>query len=258
MPIAWYDNIPVLSYLVLRGKGRASGSAIGWHYPAVELLTAALFVVHAMYLPTGPAILADFIACCAIVVIGTDIVFTIIPDSVSVGGAMVLLVWGWQAPGLFRPHGGAFTFGQMAMDAATGMGVIASVAALGHIVFRKDAMGFGDVKLGAFIGALCGAFGAINALFVGAAVTLLLMPLAKLLPKTEPTVDLGAAKQELKDILASEQDPADVICAVAEKACALTEAIPVAGQIPFGPGLILAAYLQAVWGLSFVHWAWRL
>ena len=170
-PIAWYDNIPILSWLALRARCRRCGGTISPRYILVEALVAALFLlVWFKYRPAGgPCILAVapvadlrlvpiyWLAICGLVLATfVDLEHLIIPDRVSLGGIVAGLLLSLWAPSL---HGSITRFdalGKAAIGAAVGGGVLWLVALLGRLIFRKDAMGFGDVKLMGAIGAFMG------------------------------------------------------------------------------------------------------
>lgn len=172
--IAWYDNIPVLSYLFLRGKCRNCGSPISWRYPAVELLTAILFAFIAT-LAMPPLYTAKFLVFAAIMVvlIVTDFEERFLPDAFTLGGALVGVVFAYFAPVKF----GALVFflqGIYGIRMASAIeAVFAAVSlsgilwVLGEIYYRirhKEGLGLGDVKMLATIGAFLGLQGAMLSL----------------------------------------------------------------------------------------------
>jgi leader peptidase (prepilin peptidase)/N-methyltransferase len=179
------ENIPVLSWILLRGRCAGCGWRIPWRYPFVELLTAGLFVFAAWWAPrqggSWDLILVWWLVLAGIVVATfVDFDFFEIPDEVSIGGMVVgpiasLLVPDlhaatWLAVRLSEGDGvdrfGAL-IGSLAGMAAGG-GVLYAIGALGSKAFGRDAMGFGDVKLLAAGGAFVGPGGALAALLLGA------------------------------------------------------------------------------------------
>ncbi len=91
--IRFYDNIPLLSYLILRGKCRKCGQSISMRYAAVELLTALLFSAQFMLLGLSPELAVALIFTSILIVISfVDLEFLIIPDSLSLGGLLLGLV----------------------------------------------------------------------------------------------------------------------------------------------------------------------
>src|SRR5258708_32261409 len=85
-PIAWYDNIPVLSWLILRGRARCCGRPFSFRYPAIEFLTAALFLACWLLFPPGKAVAGAVL--CSIVLCAhfIDHDHMIIPDALTIGG----------------------------------------------------------------------------------------------------------------------------------------------------------------------------
>ena len=152
-PIKPWDNVPIVSFLLLRGKCRACQAKISWRYPFVELLTALLFaaVVHQFGLtPATLAYLGFVLALLAISFIDFD--HLIIPDEITLPGIVIGLIASFwlPLPATFTHWDGAL------LGALVGGGLIALVGYVGRWVFKKEAMGGGDVKLMAMIGAFLG------------------------------------------------------------------------------------------------------
>jgi leader peptidase (prepilin peptidase)/N-methyltransferase len=140
--IAWHDNVPVVSWLVLRGRCRRCGAAIPWLYPAVEVATAAL--VAGCVLAFGitlDTLVAAFFCAVLVVVSATDLKHRIIPNRVVVPAAAVVLV----AQTVLHPSP------EWALG-ALGAGGFLLVAALAY----PGGMGMGDVKLALLMGAMLG------------------------------------------------------------------------------------------------------
>lgn len=162
--IEWYDNIPVFSFLHLRGRCRGCGRAISPRYPLVELLTAACFVT--LYMRWGPLFgaLAAAAASALIVIAFIDWDTFLIPDVLSLG-----LVAAGLAVSPLNPifSGGAMMrVLQSALGAAAGFAICFGIAWLGEKVLKKEAMGGGDVKLLAGVGAWTGVLGAYDCLVI--------------------------------------------------------------------------------------------
>jgi leader peptidase (prepilin peptidase)/N-methyltransferase len=167
--IAWYDNIPVVSWLALRGRCRSCGQPISWQYPLVEATTALLWV-GALWL-LGPTVVAVRLAVVATILLGvavTDAQSYLIPDgftltglAVAFAGTIVGAMSGEQLP--FAGPWGAL------LGACTGAGAITIVGWLGEVALGKEAMGYGDATLMAFVGAVLGPERALLCIFVGAA-----------------------------------------------------------------------------------------
>src|SRR5476649_2867855 len=103
-PIAWYDNVPVFSWLILRGRARCCGRPFSFRYPFVELLTGALFLACWLRLPPAAAVCGwVFIAS---LISGTfiDLDHMIIPDVFTIGLAIAGLILSALAPSLHGQH----------------------------------------------------------------------------------------------------------------------------------------------------------
>ena len=167
--IVWYDNIPMVSWLVLRGRCRGCSEPISALYPGVELIVglgwaAAVFAF-------GPTFTALRLAIFGTVLLGiavTDAQRYLIPDGFTVFG----LVWGLLSAmiAVFIGDGALFVGPQDALiGACAGAGAIAIVGWLGEVALKKEAMGFGDVTLMAMVGAALGPNYALLTVFIGAA-----------------------------------------------------------------------------------------
>jgi leader peptidase (prepilin peptidase)/N-methyltransferase len=161
--LAWYDNVPILSYLVLGGRCRTCRIHISAIYPAVEVLTGALAV--ALFLRLGPtlAFAGYFVFAAALVVITfIDLDHQIIPDVISLPGIVVGLAFSLVSP-LVTP-----------LDAALGVlaggGTLLAVAWLYKTFRGQEGMGGGDIKLLAMIGAFLGWQSIFVTLFVGSVI----------------------------------------------------------------------------------------
>jgi leader peptidase (prepilin peptidase)/N-methyltransferase len=147
--IAWYDNVPILSYLILRGKCRRCGEPISGQYPLVELITA--FLSLALFVTFGPSFiyLVLFVFCCAMVTLTfIDLEHRIIPDAITLPG----IVLGF-AVSFFIPH---FGWLNSLIGILAGGGSLLLIACLYQVVTKKEGMGGGDIKLLAMMGAFFG------------------------------------------------------------------------------------------------------
>lgn len=148
-PIRSSDNIPILSYLLLRGRCRACGTAISPRYPFVEALTGvAALATFVVYGPTLQALILFAFLCALIVVSMIDLDHQIIPNVISVPGILV----GFAA---------ALLVGQPSWRASLaglllGGGLLWGVSEGYYRLTGREGMGFGDVKLLAMIGAFLG------------------------------------------------------------------------------------------------------
>ena len=163
-PIRWFDNLPILSWILLRARCRSCRTHITARYPFVEALTAALFLLLAsrtdlVAFPGVAATKAAFLAA-MVAVSFIDWDLRIIPDAISKPGIVVGLVAALFFPAL---HGASFlpdlsnrhlaSLLEASAGALAGGGILLAVRWLGSIAFKKEAMGLGDVKLLAMIGA---------------------------------------------------------------------------------------------------------
>lgn len=140
--IAWYDNVPLLSYLVLRGRCRHCGAAIGARYPAVELITAGLVggCVYAFGF-SADALVAIFFCAVLVAISAADFEHRIVPNRIVLPAAVVVLA----AQVILHP---SFEWPLAALAVATFL----LAAALAY----PGGMGMGDVKLALLLGAMLG------------------------------------------------------------------------------------------------------
>lgn len=182
-PIGWYANIPVLSYIFLLGRCRACKAKIPIRYPLVELLTGYIFVhlyyVFIQYRHESPCIFICYIALCCALIISTfvDLELLVIPNEVTFVGIPLALVLSVICPGLHDAQNtlrnfsltGIYRFDTL-IASTIGMFVggclIFLCSILGKWVFKKDAMGLGDVKLMGMIGGITGWKLAVSIFFV--------------------------------------------------------------------------------------------
>ncbi len=162
-PVRWRDNVPVVGYLLLRGRCRACGVGLSVQYPLVEATVALIWAGLAASLGPHPEVVRGGLFLTILLGIAlTDARTYIIPDQFSLGG-MVLGV-------ALSPLPGGVDVVQSLAGAALGFGLLWLVAVLGRLVFRKDAMGGGDVKMMGMVGAFLGPAGVVLTLFLGALV----------------------------------------------------------------------------------------
>ncbi|MBI4227593.1 MAG: prepilin peptidase [Candidatus Omnitrophica bacterium] len=155
--IRWHDNIPIASFLWLRGRCRACRAPIHWRYPAVELLTGlALAAVALRWGVSGPGLVYAVLLCALIVASFIDAAEQIIPDVITRPGLGLAIAASAAWPVVHGVAGRLEAVGQSLLGAAVGSGAIWLMGLIGRWLFKKEAMGGGDVKLMAMLGALLG------------------------------------------------------------------------------------------------------
>jgi leader peptidase (prepilin peptidase)/N-methyltransferase len=215
--IAWYDNVPLLSFLLLRGRCRRCRMPIPWRYPVVEAATAAAFaLVWSLFGPTpafpvGAVLLAMLIAITAI-----DLRLQIIPDAITLPGiglgvlaSLVVGRTGIAMPSLGIPADSAAA---ALLDSLLGT-LVGGGIFLVIILASGGGMGGGDMKLGAMLGA-----------FLGWKLCLLALLMAVLVGGGVAVILLALGRRGRKD------------------------------AIPFGPFLALGGAVGFLWGEAILAW----
>jgi leader peptidase (prepilin peptidase) / N-methyltransferase len=171
-PIAWRDNIPVFSWLYLRGKCRWCHKPISAQYPLIEALVGVLFGVSVLvYGFTLHAASAAIFGTLLLGIAITDARHYIIPDEFTWGGLVIGLLIGLG--------GGVQGFLAALLGAAVGFALLWLVGTAGTWVFKEEAMGGGDVKMMAMVGSFVGWQGVLLTVFAGAALgSLIFVPLS--------------------------------------------------------------------------------
>lgn len=229
-PIKWYDNIPVFSWFILRGRARCCGRPYSFRYAFVELLTAALFTACWLMFPPAKALCGMLFVSCMLCALFIDLDHMIIPDTFTIGLGVAGVVLSVFVPSL---HGfsdevffaGALQSGIVSVQGLlVGSGLVLWIALVAEVLLRKEAMGFGDVKFVGAIGAFTGWQGAVFSVFGGAVVGTVWIGLAWLWQKISGTKSPVTPRTETPD-----GQPADLGFGV---------------QVPFGPMLAVAGLLH--------------
>lgn len=183
--IAWYDNIPVISWLILRGKCRHCQTPISPMYPAIEFITGAIWFCCGWHWSlTFAALKAVVFFTILLGITMTDAREYIIPDEFTVGGAILGL--------LFSLLGGVPEVGRALLGAAVGFGGLWAIGAMGSVLFKKEAMGGGDIKMMAMVGAFVGWQGVLLTIFLGALLgSLIFLPLQMVRGDRDKQVPFG-------------------------------------------------------------------
>lgn len=148
-PIAFYDNIPIISFIILRGKCRKCKTPISYQYPLVELLAGFLSLIFMIQHGLSLNYFVYFIFSAALLAITViDIKHQIIPDSISLPGIGVGLLISLLVPQL--------TFLDSLIGTVLGGGSLLLVAGVYYLFTKNVGMGLGDVKLLAMMGAFLG------------------------------------------------------------------------------------------------------
>ena len=146
--LQWYENVPLVSFLVQRGRCRGCGSRIAWQYPIVEALTGLIFAAAWWYWGPGALLLSRVLLACALVVLfAIDIEHQLLPNVVTLPGIAVGFLLSFVTePGWFASLIGI----------VVGGGVLFAVAEGYYRLRHEEGLGMGDVKMLAMIGAFIG------------------------------------------------------------------------------------------------------
>lgn len=230
-----HENVPILGWLTLRGRCAGCSLPISAQYPLVELLVALLWLAAALVY--GPSFVALRVAVFVTILLGvalTDARHYVIPDGFTVFGLIWVLVSAFA--GAFT--GGASPFASphdALIGAFAGAGAIAVAGWLGEVMFKREAMGFGDVTLMAVAGAALGPDRALVTIFLAAALGLVVflavvLPVSRLIGRTETAEAFDGA-------------------APAEDAAGF--GLP---RVPFGVFLAPAAVISLLYGDAMIQW----
>ena len=230
-PIAWYDNIPVLSFFLLGRKCRHCGAGISFRYPLVELLTGLLFLL--IVLALGPKAVAIKLCVLSALLVGltfTDLDALILPDELTLGGTAVGILFAWFVPvddfvarivldiAGFHPDPRWVSVGESVLGAVLPAGFLGLGGWLFEKIRHKEGLGFGDVKMMAMVGAFLGLRAALLTLVVGS---------------------IAGSVIGLIYIYATKKDASSY-------------------ELPFGSFLGFAGILVALTGAPVIHWYWGL
>lgn len=148
-PIKWHDNVPLVSFILLRGRCRSCSSPISWQYPIVELSMGLLSLALYLKFSLSLSFAIYFLLCAALLaVIVIDIYHQIIPDPISLTG--ILVGFGIS---FVNPH---VTWQDSGLGIIGGGGVLYGIATTYYLFTKREGMGGGDIKLLAMIGAFQG------------------------------------------------------------------------------------------------------
>ena len=178
--IPWYHNLPILTWFILRGRCFcAERRPYSFRYPAIEALTAILFLLTWLAFPPAVALCGFIFISILICATFIDFDHMIIPDRFTIGGFLLGVLLAFIFPAL---HGREAEIPLLAhlqsglvaiIGGLIGSAIILWIGILGSALLRKEAMGFGDVKFIAAIGAFTGWQGAVFSIFGGACIGLI-------------------------------------------------------------------------------------
>jgi leader peptidase (prepilin peptidase)/N-methyltransferase len=260
-PIKWYDNIPILSWFLLRGRARCCGRRFSFRYSFVELLTAGLFTVCWLSFPPAKAVCGMLLCAALIAATFIDLDHMVIPDAFTIWLGVAGVVLSCALPALHGRQHELFIVASMrsGVDGLTGLlvgsGVVLWIALLAEAVLKKEAMGFGDVKFVGAIGAFTGWQGAVFAVFGGAVIGTLWFALALLWQRlSRPPAQVKDPEPAARPSDAPGTDsPAEApgAAALAGPPDSAAESAPIAFgvHVPFGPMLAAGGLVYFL----FVH-----
>jgi len=161
--IRFYDNIPILSYLILKGKCRHCDASISFRYPVIEFLSGLFAVgVSLKYGITLEAAIYYVFVATLLVITFIDIDHRIIPDVITLPGIPIFFAASFAVPQI--------TFVESLIGILVGGGSLFLVAWLYHLLTKKEGMGGGDIKLLGMMGAIIGWKGVLFTIFVASAI----------------------------------------------------------------------------------------
>lgn len=244
--IAWYDNIPLLSWLILAAKCRHCKAPISWQYPLVEAITGVLFVL--VYLRFGMSVATPIymlLAAAMVVVTFQDLADWTIPNEITLPGVPIGL--GLSVVAMMMPNAGLrvdHPFDALA-GIALGFGLLYGLDRIAILVLKKPGMGFGDVKLMAMLGAFIGWQGVLGTLMLasvlGSTVGLSIILYFKLRGQAGD-VEVVADQEEAPETATKGDDDSDDGISLG------------AHYLPFGPYIAIAGLVYLFVGPEVLAW----
>jgi len=252
-PIPWYDNIPIISWLILRGRSRFDGSPISFRYPLVEMITGLLFVACWLWLPLEVAIVGWIFVCLMIAATFIDLEHMILPDAFTIGGMVIGVILSFALPELHGyGRGNLFFIESMRSGISSfigvfiGSGVILWISVVAETILKREAMGFGDVLFMGCIGAFCGWQGALFAIFGGALIgTIVIIPLMLI---QAIRGKMGVTTGRVENRIQETESKSDAT--THDDGRSSDQRLGVGTAVPFGPWLAVAAILYYI-GLRY-------
>jgi leader peptidase (prepilin peptidase)/N-methyltransferase len=193
--LRWYHNIPLFSFAFLLGRCAFCKAPISWRYPLVEFLNAVFYMYFYWQFGWGYQFLVfSFLSSSLLAIFFIDLDFQIIPDAITIPGMLLGLGLSWLPGGI-----GILS---SIIGLLVGGGSLYVMAIIGDLIFKKDSMGGGDIKMTAMLGAFLGwqqmLFIFICSSLIGLVVSLIIMTFSKRLRQTRiipfgPFLALAAA-----------------------------------------------------------------
>lgn len=216
--IPWYDNVPILSFIILWGRCRFCEKEISLRYPLGECLSAFLTLMvwnHAIQadLHWTEISIRLLLTYALIVVTLIDLEFYIIPDEITYGGLVVSFFLVFVMPGHWHAVSRVSALLRMLLGLLAGGGSLFLVGEVAKFLMKKEAMGLGDVKLMAMVGALLGWKTALFSIMM-----------------------------------------ASIIGSVVGVLFILMKRLKMESRIPFGPFLSLGTFIFMMWGDEILRW----
>jgi len=157
-PLPWQQNIPIFAWFFLKGRAACCGATLDFRYPLVEFLTAALFTLIWNHYLESPQLALIYCFLTGALIVGSfiDLDYFILPDRITYGGIVAGLILSCIFPEMHEANSALEALKRSAIGAGIGFGGLWLIAIIGTIALKKDAMGFGDVKLMGALGAFFG------------------------------------------------------------------------------------------------------
>ena len=147
-PLSWYENIPIVSYVVLRGRCRTCAQPISYRYPIVELMTAAMFALAWWYFGPGVLLASRLVLGCALIVLfEIDREHQLLPHAITLPGILVGFAFSF-----FTEPGWVSSLSGLVL----GGGILLAIGQAYYLLRREEGLGMGDFKMLAMIGAFLG------------------------------------------------------------------------------------------------------
>ena len=243
--LRWFENIPLMSWIALRGRCRCCREPISIQYPAIELAVAVGWLAAFWYF--GLTFEALRVAIFGTILLGvavTDALHYLIPDGFTLSGLLWVVAASLIGFFSFQPSHFATPYDAL-VGACAGAGMIAIVGWLGEVALRREAMGLGDVTLMAFVGAAVGPTRALLTVFVGATLAAVVF-LGIVYPYIALTRHSGPRRRA----------PHQTELALGGRNGSAATPFD-APLVPFGVFLAPAAMLTLLWGDALLEWILR-